>query len=312
MGEMVGRPARLNLERAYGPFEHPIHYGFYYSALFGMILSLRGAAIDKALRMTTIIVGVFCSLSSGPLLSLVLQLVMKVWDISTRWLKYRWKILSLLAILLYLFIDLFSNRTPFHVLVSYATLRTASAFNRIHIWNWGTASVENNPVFGIGLNEWERAPWMSSSMDNFWLLTAVRYGLPALICLALAIFTLCCQLSRASNLSNQDQAYRRGWAISVTAVIIAGCTVHFWNSLYCLFFVILGSSAWINHAHRAVPRNSVTKPNMSILPELDNPQKSIVTYTRFTDVKKRRPNNSKESLPPHHSNSRDESKRYNS
>lgn len=246
-GPLGGRPARMGLERAYGPFEHPIHYGFFCSVIFGLVVATTKSVGNLVFRWAAISVAVFVSLSSGPLLSFMLQNMLKSWDLGTRWLAYRWRILAMIFAVLYVVIDLVSNRTPFHVLVSYGTFRLASAYNRIHIWNYGSASVAKHPIFGIGLNEWERAPWMSSSMDNFWLLTAVRYGLPTLFLLSLALGLLFVQLGR-KNVSGDVADYRKGWCISLVALIIAGCTVHFWTALYCLFFMMVGSSVWIVNA----------------------------------------------------------------
>jgi hypothetical protein len=66
-------------------------------------------------------------------------------------------------------VDLLSNRTPFHVFVTYLTFSVETGYARIMIWNWGIAEVMRHPVFGIGLAEWERPLWKSGSMDNFWL-----------------------------------------------------------------------------------------------------------------------------------------------
>jgi hypothetical protein len=87
----------------------------------------------------------------------------------------------------YVGIDLFSTKTPFHVFVNYFTFSKQSAYNRILIFEYGTAEVARHPVFGIGLGDWERPVWMSDSMDNFWLVTAVRYGVPALFLLLLGL-----------------------------------------------------------------------------------------------------------------------------
>lgn len=249
-GPMKGRPARFGLERAYGPFEHPIHYGFFCSVALGLALAMKGSATAKLSRWGAISLAVFCSMSSGPVLALMLQNILKAWDLGTKWMVARWRVLSAIFAALYVLIDLLSNRTPFHVLVSYGTFRLASAYNRIHIWNYGSASVAKYPVFGIGLNEWERAPWMSTSMDNFWLLTAVRYGLPAFIFLAAALAVQFYQLSQTS-VTGQTAEYRKGWCISLVAMIIAGCTVHFWTALYCFFFMMIGATVWILEVNEA-------------------------------------------------------------
>ena len=51
--------------------------------------------------------------------------------------------------------------------MTYFTFSTTSAYNRIIIFEYGSAEVMRNPIFGIGLGDWIRPVWMSDSMDNF-------------------------------------------------------------------------------------------------------------------------------------------------
>ncbi|RAH98793.1 hypothetical protein DLJ53_24470 [Acuticoccus sediminis] len=239
-----GRPARLGLERAYGPFEHPIHYGLFCATLVGMLVSMQKTRFAALWRYAVMGVAIFCSLSSGPLLLFMVQTQLKIYDVLTRGLKYRWRILSGLVLALYFIVDSMTNRTPFHVIVTYMTLRMESAYNRIHIFDFGMASVEKYPIFGIGLNEWERPPWMSSSVDNFWLVIAMRYGVPAFILFVLALTVIFVRLSRA-RLQPEQERFRIGWSISMVGMIFAGATVHFWTELYALFMFMVGASYWM-------------------------------------------------------------------
>jgi hypothetical protein len=38
--------------------------------------------------------------------------------------------------------------------------------------------------------------------------------------------------------------YAKAWFISLTAMVLVGCTVHFWNVLACFFF-FLSLAGWI-------------------------------------------------------------------
>ena len=243
-GHFAGTEPRFGLNRAYGPFEHPIHFGIFCAAIIGMIVAQSSRLFAKAWRMVVIAVAVFCSLSSAALLLFVVQIILTAWHVAARKLSHHWRILAAGVAILYVAIDLVSNRGAFHVLVSYATLNTQSAYVRFLIWNYGVASVMNFPIFGIGLGEWERPRWMGASIDNFWLLTAVRYGLPALFFLVLAQVVLFKRLASAA-LGVDLARCRRGWGISITALIFAGATVHYWNALYCLFMFFLGASSWM-------------------------------------------------------------------
>lgn len=235
---------RLGLSRALGPFEHPIHYGIFCAAILGILLTMGKTISARIFQMGTIFVSTFCSLSTGPLVVFLVQTLLLSWDKVTGTFRSKWKILIFIFAALYLVIDIASNRTPFHVFVTYLTFRLASSYNRILIWEIGSASVWKHPLFGIGLGEWERPYWMGSSIDNFWLLIAIRYGLPALIFLTAAMLVISARLANL-DLSESDAKYRKGWFVSFTALVVAGATVHYWNALYCLFMFFLGSSAWL-------------------------------------------------------------------
>lgn len=240
-GPLVGRPERLGLSRAFGPFEHPIHYGVFCASMLGLVACLGANSLK---RTCLVIAAVACSLSSGPLLAASVQMGLKIWDRITKNINRRWRLLAILTVAAYVVIDMLSNRTPFHVIVTYMTFRLASSYNRILIWDWGTRSVEKFPVFGIGLGEWERLPFMSSSMDNFWLLTAVRYGLPALGFLLSALILILWKLSKL-KLSVDIGEIRKGWAITFAGIAMVGATVHFWGGLYCLVVFTFGSIVWL-------------------------------------------------------------------
>jgi hypothetical protein len=125
----------------------------------------------------------FMSASGGPYVVLMMQGFVAAWERVLGKVQGRWAALFTLFGLTYVGIDLFSTKTPFHVFVNYFTFSKQSAYNRILIFEYGTAEVARHPVFGIGLGDWERPVWMSDSMDNFWLVTAVRYGVPAFLLL---------------------------------------------------------------------------------------------------------------------------------
>jgi hypothetical protein len=254
---------RWGLERAQTVFPHPIHFGVFCASVLGLAcysLEAGRNLLRRSFRVTMISVGVFLSLSTGALTAFVAQLALIGWDKATFRVNRRWAILGGLALTAYVAVDLLSNRTPFHVFVTYLTFNMDSAYNRIHIWNYGTAEVLRHPFFGIGLNEWERAHWMSASMDNFWLLTTVQYGLPAFVFLAGAVLWMMFKVGHAKLEDDQARACRAGLLVSLAGIIIAGTTVHFWHMLYPLFMFLLGSGAWLlDHDEKYVPAATRTR-----------------------------------------------------
>ena len=86
---------------------------------------------------------------------------------------------------------------------------------------------------------------LSSSIDNFWLFNAVRYGLPAAILLGLAVLSTFRALALKKGLDERLAAYRTAIMISIFALCTAAWTVAFWDASYVLLLFLLGSGIWI-------------------------------------------------------------------
>ena len=82
--------------------------------------------------------------------------ILIVWDKVTAGVARRWAILATLIIIAYFIVESFSNRSAFHVFISYLTFNADTSYMRVHIWNYGMQSVMQHPIFGVGLNDWER------------------------------------------------------------------------------------------------------------------------------------------------------------
>lgn len=175
---------RWGLARAQASFEHPILFGVACSSAFALSWYVFGAAarLGGRLASSLVVLAVFCSLSAGAILSIMAQGILIVWDKITTGVAKRWVILATLTILAFLIVQSVSNRSVIQILISYLTFSSDNAYIRIIIWDYGTQSVMQHPVFGVGLNEWERPLWLGGSIDNFWLNTAVTYGIPGFSC----------------------------------------------------------------------------------------------------------------------------------
>lgn len=235
---------RFGLSRAYGPFDHPILWGVFAASCIGMFWyryadknPLHPLGLAAGLMPA---LGAITSVSSGAMAAISLQLMLIVWERATRPLPHRWVILSVGIVLMYVLVDMVSNRSGMAVMLYYLTFSAHTAYNRIIIWEWGFwENAWPNPVFGIGINEWVRPSWMhSTSMDNFWLVQMVTYGLPCFVFLAGAALT---QMWRAGRESDPATAgLRMGWVISMVGLVVSACTVHFWNTSFVWLALLMG------------------------------------------------------------------------
>lgn len=236
--------SRMGLERVQVAFEHPILFGIFASSGFAVLFyNFRG--VKRAVALLASTVAAILSVSTGAIVCLATQWGLILWGRTFRRSPKRWRNLGLAALAGYLFVDVLSNRTPFNVFVDYLTFNQGNAYNRILIWHYGTAEVARNPFFGIGMNEWTRPEWMSPSMDNFWLLIAVRYGLPALLTLALAFLLILFRVGRRQGLDDETALIRRGMIISLVGIFVAIGSVHLWNATFSWLMFFVGSLVWI-------------------------------------------------------------------
>ncbi len=251
---------RMGLERAFGPFDHPILYGVFCAASFSLayfVLAQRQLSSVSGMSKTAgVVLATFISASGGPYVVLMMQGFVGAWQRILGGVRGRWAALFALFGAAYLAIDLLSSRTPFHVFVNYFTFSKQSAYNRILIFEFGTAEIARHPMLGIGLGDWERPLWMSDSMDNFWLATAVRYGLPALFLLVALLLGLVWSVGQRQNLPPAWRRARHAWAFTLFGIAVAAATVHLWNALFVLFFFLIGAGAWLLDAQ---PRNTPTQ-----------------------------------------------------
>ncbi len=240
--DVVSIEPRLGLERAQVVFAHPIHFGLFATTCFALALVGLRAHLNLGARValaSVALISTFLSLSSGPLLALVVQACLLVWV----WLfgaeRKAWLALIITLAVLYIAIDLASDRTPIRVFMSYATFSAHNAFWRGLIFEWGMVNVWNNPIFGIGFNDWERPSFMvSGSVDNYWLATAMKYGLPTLLLLVAGVWIAC---RRAMFMDATPSPLRLAWMLTMVSIILALCTVHVWTAIHAYLFFLLGA-----------------------------------------------------------------------
>lgn len=236
---------RWGLRRAQAGFVHPILFGAFVSAAMGIAWFTVGKRALAPARALVVGIATFVSMSTGALIALVFQIIFIAYELTMKSVKRRWTLFAIGAALAYVAVDTLSNRTPFHVLVSYASFNSASAYNRILIWDWGTYNVAQNPLFGLGLNDWVRPSYMSSSMDNYWLVVAVRYGLPASIAYMAAVILLVRKVSLVPLLDETDKACRAGYLVSLGGLALAAGTVHYWLAIGAFFPFFIGTGVWL-------------------------------------------------------------------
>jgi O-antigen ligase len=241
-------PPRLGFTRVQSVFDHPILFGTCTGGIFALVhlvLGYQKSFFHRTLKTGIVGATSILSLSAGPLIMIVVQGLLLSWNWLLRAVKVRWKILIGLLVVIILLIEVVANRSIPATVSRYLAFDQESYWFRMVIWQYGSASALNHPLFGVGLNEWERPEWMPASIDNFYLFLAVRNGLPAPFLMLVAFFSIFLAVSFRKRFDDRLIAYRTGFLISMTAFFLVAWTVAFWDAAYVLLLFLLGSGVWM-------------------------------------------------------------------
>jgi len=271
----INMEPRMGLERAQTTMPHPILFGVFCAPAFALswyTLSPEGALFKQIRRPFVVGVAVFSSLSSGAFMGVMLQAFLIGWDEVLKSIRNRWKIFAILFAILYIALELASNRNAFQIIATELTFSKASAWNRIHTFNYAIDDVYSNPIFGLGQRDWTRPGWMKSSVDNFWLLVAMRYGILPW-CLLILSVVLICWKAAVAPLSGIHARVRRGYLIAFISMIVTAFTVHMWDATYCVFMFLMGAGVWFSDPE--CTQDAETESNTP------KSAKREIRYTRF-------------------------------
>lgn len=259
---IVSYERRLGLERVQAVFAHPIHYGLFCSIVFSLaFVALRDSTSTAWRYISSSLVAFagFLALSSGAILAIILQIGLILWAAIFARYRVRWKLLLGLFALAYVVVDLLSNRTPLDVLMTYATFSPGNAYWRKLVFEWGMVNIWDNPYFGIGLNDWTRPAFMAynDSVDNFWLLTTMRYGIPGFLLLTFGYILATARIMRRDFRADPTLSlFRRAWVFTFLGLSFTMTTVHIWTNIYSFVFFVFGAGMWFITATPAASEKS--------------------------------------------------------
>lgn len=239
---------RFGMLRAQGMFEHPILLGVF--ASFALPLAFYTFRARKGIFSGLInALGpagvVFFSLSMGAWLSSFFHVLIMAYDFIVAEFRKKWKVLIIGFASIYTFLSIASNRGPVGILLDNLAQNPLAAWMRVATWEYGSAAVMRSPIFGIGHRPFPRPFWVTSSVDNFWLVWALRAGVPAALAIIGGVIAVFLILGRAKYSERRFSEYRKGILISIAGVCIAISSVHIWNATFAIFFFTLGAAVWL-------------------------------------------------------------------
>ncbi|RVD59180.1 O-antigen ligase domain-containing protein [Mesorhizobium sp. M2D.F.Ca.ET.185.01.1.1] len=246
---------RLGHTRVISVFDHPILFGLNVGSILALtylVLGYKQSAVHRNFKVALIVVTAATSLSSGPIAGMAAQVFLLLWNVLLRANRHRWKILIGGVFVLVVGAQIFSNRSAISIVTQMIVLDPQTYWYRRLIWEYGSTSVLNHPIFGIGMNDWDRPGWMpNATIDNFWLVEAMRFGIAAPILLLLAGLSTGIAMTLRKNFDERVDHFQTAYLITLGFLFFIGWTVHFWNSTYVLALFLLGSGVWILDAKSA-------------------------------------------------------------
>jgi len=258
----INRQPRLGfVERVQGPFAHSILFGLFCSlGVANFFFVFRDAFVKRAVRVGMALGMIFMSLSSAPFLAAGLQLIMMGWNGFFAFLRARWVVLIVLGLAIVAALEAFAEGGFLGFLFETFLLMPQTGYGRLEILYYGTKSVLAHPLFGVGQGEWVRAYYMGHpTIDNFWLATAVRYGLPTLLFLWFAIVCNALAILLQTDLDPEEQRQRRGYLIALTGLLMILVTVSIWGPVSTFVLTYFGAGVWF-YARDAAPAGSRRLP----------------------------------------------------
>lgn len=236
---------RLGFIRARGAFEHPILLGLFCGIGLGSVVyTFRESFLRQWAAGLFVCCAVFTSISTGPFIAVAVQLLLIVWDRALRFIKSRWLVLGFLGLMGAMFLTFGSQLDIKELVVNQLALDSVSAAGRFDIIKYGLLEVGRHPMFGIGFNDWARPFWKNASFDNFWLGMAMRFGIPTLVFLVLAVGWSCLRIISQTGLTDTERSYRTGYLISLAGLVVVLGTVNIWGATEVFIMTFVGAGSW--------------------------------------------------------------------
>ncbi len=246
---------RMGLTRAQTVFTHPIHFGLFCAMAFApyFIGLTNHVSLGKRLLVgTLIVIAAFTSVSSGSLLVIMFQMLLIAYAWGLHRFDWQWRALLWVAAIGYVLIELNTTKpAPIRIAEALALSR-GTVWARELQFEAGIEIVQRYPIFGWGVRPLPNLPHYmhSSSVDNYWLVLAFGFGIPAFAA-AITAFIWAMIFAGGKRFRKGSDLYyvRVSWTILLIGVCLAIGTVHIWSTVQPMVYFMLASGLFLFYAN---------------------------------------------------------------
>lgn len=234
---------RMGLLRASGPFPHPILGGLFLSSFLPLFLRAGLKGWPKIAGPITGLLGFF-SVSSAVFLAYAVDIGLIIIDAILRFARLKiWPVIIGSTAILLLAAQVASGGRLVGF-ISRISLNPATAYYRQLIWDYGSQSILDHPIIGIGFSEYQRLSWMTPSVDNYWLLLGIRHGFLTPVCIFVFCLMFIWKLGQSLKyVPAQDQKLGQALNVCVFTLVVTAFTVSYFSGMQTLFYILLGAGA---------------------------------------------------------------------
>ncbi|MDR3437642.1 hypothetical protein [Telmatospirillum sp.] len=270
IGPLVGVPLgwvpefRGGFVRATSIFPHPILYGTFCAVAAAVFLYAR-----QRVFVGLSLFGCVLAMSSAPFMVSFIVIAVYGYDIVFNRFNWRWKAFTAVVALFFAIIYGVTNN-PTSWVISHLTLDPSTGYFREATWDRAFYNIGLSPLTGYGFGDIGdpvvKEFFDNASVDAVWLVLALRFGIPVVPLLLLANISSYYGGAGKQRIGRAQDAYmsnvRTGFTIAVWVLMLAGLTVHYWNSLWLFWGLCLGIRAGFQErgaeqqAARAIPPHS--------------------------------------------------------
>ncbi|WP_024513193.1 O-antigen ligase family protein [Bradyrhizobium sp. ARR65] len=237
---------RFGIVRSLSTFQHSILFGSFCSVMMAILLYVE-SGFRRVFFVGFSFVGTLLSIASAALLASALVAISFCYDRLLKNYSWRWTACWLGAATLFAMLSIVSDN-PVKWVILHMTLDPDSGYTRLVIWNSAFDVIPQSPLIGFGFSEIDMDV-IDHTIDCVWLVTMLRFGIPALIFLILLNATA---LPRSVATFADDPFMgnmRIGLILMLACFMCIGITVHFWLNLWEFWGFCIGVSASVKEYH---------------------------------------------------------------